>query len=83
MRVSILSLFIIVALQLQAQQVVKIDTIKDPSLINGYIVQGLIEEGDTLIHVPLRTIIIRPPFRFKSRRQKRRYSRLVLYVKKV
>jgi len=82
-RLFLLLIFCAIVFQSQAQDIVRIDTIKDPSLIDGYIVQGLIEKNDTLIHVPLRTIIVRPPFRFKSRRQKRRYSRLVLYVKKV
>ncbi|MDF1547900.1 MAG: DUF4294 domain-containing protein [Bacteroidales bacterium] len=61
----------------------RLDTIKAGKTIDGYIVQGLIENGDTLIHIPLRTITIMPPFKFKSRRQQRRYTRLVLYVKKV
>jgi hypothetical protein len=82
-KLSLLIIVILSGLQTQSQTVVRIDTIKDPSLIDGYLVQALIEENDTLIHVPLRAIIIRPPYKFKSRRQKRRYSRLVLYVKKV
>ena len=72
-----------IGFQLQSQTIVDIDTIKDLSKINGHLAQGLIENGDTLIHVMLRPIIIRPPFKFKSRRQERRYSRLILYVKKV
>ncbi len=82
-KLAISLLFVLSALISYSQDVVRIDTIKDPSLIDGYLVQAMIEEGDTLIHVPLRSIIIRPPFKFKSRRQKRRYSRLVIYVKKV
>ena len=76
-------LVIVLGCQAQSQDVVRIDTLKDRSLIDGYLTHALIEDNDTLIHVPLRTIIIRPPFKFKSRRQKRRYSRLVRYVKKV
>jgi hypothetical protein len=82
-RVAISLIVILFGFQAQSQNIVLIDTIKDFSSINGYLVQALIEEGDTLIHVPLKAVIIRPPFKFKSRRQQRRYSRLVLYVKKV
>ena len=46
-------------------------------------VEAKIEDGDTIIHVQLKSITIRPPFKFKSRKQKRRYSKLVRYVKKV
>jgi hypothetical protein len=82
-RVAISLIVILFGFQAQSQNIVLIDTIKDFSSINGYLVQALIEEGDTLIHIPLKAVIIRPPFKFKSRRQQRRYSRLVLYVKKV
>jgi hypothetical protein len=81
-RVAISLIVILFGFQAQSQNIVLIDTIKDFSSINGYLVQALIEEGDTLIHIPLKAVIIRPPFKFKSRRQQRRYSRLVLYVKK-
>ncbi len=82
-RVFILLIVFLFGVNMQSQNIVRLDTIKDPRLIDGYLAQALIEDGDTLIHVPLRSIIIRPPFKFKSRRQQRRYSRLVLYVKKV
>jgi len=49
----------------------------------GTVLRGIIIDNDTVIHTYLRQIIIRPPFKFKSRRQKKRYSRLVRYVKKV
>lgn len=76
-------LFILLLTPLKSQSSMRLDTIKAGKTIDGYIVQGLIENGDTLIHIPLRTITIMPPFKFKSRRQQRRYTRLVLYVKKV
>lgn len=40
-------------------------------------------EGDTVLHVNINEITILPPYKFKSRRQYKRYSRLVRYVKKV
>ncbi|NJO88309.1 MAG: DUF4294 domain-containing protein [Chloroflexia bacterium] len=82
-RISILLIMSLFGLIAHSQNIVRLDTIKDPGSIDGYLVQALIEDGDTLIHVPLRTIVVRPPFKFKSRRQQKRYSRLVLYVKKV
>jgi len=50
---------------------------------DGYILRGDIVDGDTVPHVYLRNITILPPFKFKSKRQVKRYSRLVRYVKKV
>ncbi len=67
----------------KAQTVISLDTITDINSIRRHLAQGLIENGDTLIHVPIKTIIIRAPFRFTSKRQQRRYSRLERYVKKV
>lgn len=66
-----------------SQQYIPTDTIKNQIKIDGHLVQGLVENGDTLLHVPLRSITILPPYKFKSKRHKRRYTRLVLYVKKV
>ncbi len=67
----------------KSQTVISLDTVTDINVIRRHLAQGLIENGDTLIHVPIRTIIIRAPFKFTSRRQRRRYSRLERYVKKV
>ncbi len=81
--IFILLIVILFGLKAHSQNIVRLDTLKDQRLIDGHLAQALIENGDTLIHVSLRSIIVRPPFKFKSRRQQRRYSRLVLYVKKV
>lgn len=40
-------------------------------------------EGDTVIHVNLRRITVMPPYRFKNKRERRRYDRLTRYVIKV
>ena len=66
-----------------AQETVRSDSTKNAGNKNGHVVGGIVENGDTLMHVQLRPITIRPPFRFKSKRQRKRYSRLVRYVKKV
>lgn len=49
----------------------------------GKITGSKVIDGDTVMHAYLREVIVRPPFEFKSRSQRRRYSRLVRYVKKV
>lgn len=49
----------------------------------GTVVPGLVVDGDTLPHVRMREIIVFPPRVFENRRQQRRYTRLVRYVKKV
>jgi len=61
----------------------KLDSLRKAKLKEGIIVRGKIIDGDTAIHVRLHQITIRPPFKFRSRRQRRRYSRLIRYVKKV
>ncbi|OQY03920.1 MAG: hypothetical protein B6I20_04070 [Bacteroidetes bacterium 4572_117] len=78
-------LFILISFSiiLRSQEIIHIDSIKNKGNIHGYIVQAKVEDGDTIIHVNLKSIIVRPPYKFKSRRQKKRYSRLVRYVKKV
>lgn len=51
-------------------------------LIAGTIVEGRVIEGDTVPHVWIRQVIVFPDY-FRSRRQKRRYNRLVYHIKKV
>lgn len=55
----------------------------DMSGLNGYLIYGRIINGDTVMHMDLPQVNIVPPFEFKSPRQRKRYSRLVRYVKKV
>ncbi|RLD67080.1 MAG: DUF4294 domain-containing protein [Bacteroidetes bacterium] len=82
-RKLILFLLLFPTIALYNQELIHIDSIKNDSNIQGYLVEAMIEGDDTLIHVQLKSITILPPFKFKSRKQKRRYSRLVRYVKKV
>ena len=78
----VLFLFVVSA-KLSGQVPIEVDSARKLNNFDGYLVYGDVIDGDTVIHVGLRQIIIRPPFRFTSRKQYRRYSRLVRYVKKV
>ncbi len=49
----------------------------------GHWVYGIVIGQDTFPHIYIHTIIIRPPYKFKSKRERRRYTRLTRYVKKV
>lgn len=49
----------------------------------GYLVRGLLIDGDTVPHICLRTVTILPPLQFKNQREAKQYTRLVRYVKKV
>ncbi len=82
-QIFILFFFLLVTDIVSGQTPIDIDSARALKNYEGYLVYGDVIEGDTVIHIGLREIIIRPPFRFKSRKQYRRYSRLVRYVKKV
>ncbi len=81
-RFILISIFVL-SISLKSQTIISLDTVTDINALRKHLARALIEDGDTLIHVPIKEIIIREPFIFKSRRQKRRYSRLARYVKKV
>ncbi len=49
----------------------------------GYFVPVMVIDGDTVLHVQLQTITIYPYREFKSNREKKKYNKLVNYVKKV
>jgi hypothetical protein len=50
----------------------------------GTIAQLIIDEnGDTLLFYKMRPVIIYPPRKFKNKRERRKYTRMVRYVKKV
>lgn len=59
------------------------DSLNNEEKILGYYVPTTIIEGDTVMHINLKQIIIIPPRVFKSKRERRRYTRLIYYVKKV
>ncbi len=82
-QIVILFFLLLVQELIPAQIPIQPDSARKFENYEGYLVYGDVIDGDTVIHVGLRQIIIRPPFKFKSRKQYRRYSRLVRYVKKV
>ncbi len=56
---------------------------EDTTHINKYnYLKSRVIEGDTLPHVYIGEVTISPPWKFKSKRQHKRYSRLVVNVKK-
>ncbi|MCW3788564.1 DUF4294 domain-containing protein [Plebeiibacterium sediminum] len=56
---------------------------EDTTHINKYnYLKSRVIEGDTLPHVYIGEVTISPPWKFKSKRQHKRYSRLVINVKK-
>ena len=83
LRIFIFLLTLNISFSSASQIKLNLDSLIKVQKEKGYVVRGKIIDGDTAMHVRLRQIIIRPPFKFKSRRQRRRYSRLVRYVKKV
>lgn len=50
---------------------------------DGYLLEGLIVDGDTFPYVKMHKIVIYPERTFKNNRQRRKYNRLVFNVKKV
>ena len=72
-----------ISLSATSQIRLNIDSLINVRKKRGTVVRAEIINGDTVLHVNVRQVIIRPPFKFTSRRQRRRYSRLVRYVKKV
>jgi hypothetical protein len=47
------------------------------------IMMGMIKDGDTIIHKNIQEIVVIPERKFETRRDRRRYNRLVSKVKKV
>lgn len=68
---------------ISAQEPVKADTGAVKEKIDGFLVEGLIENNDTLLHFTYQPITILPPYQFTSKKEINKYSKLVLYVKKV
>ncbi|MCU4164249.1 DUF4294 domain-containing protein [Carboxylicivirga caseinilyticus] len=54
---------------------------KDTVRIKDIILNHQIIDNDTIPHITLKEVPVMPPFKFKSKRQKRRYSKLVHNVK--
>jgi hypothetical protein len=82
-RLLVLLLIINIFTEVKCQSIIQNDSLKNFKNINNHIVRATIENGDTILHVALKPITVRPPLNFTSRNQIKRYSRLVAYVKKV
>ncbi|MBN2164819.1 MAG: DUF4294 domain-containing protein [Marinilabiliaceae bacterium] len=46
------------------------------------LLEGIVVDGDTIPHYNLPVVYVTPPWKFKSKREVKRYSRLVFHVKK-
>ncbi|MEA2041625.1 MAG: DUF4294 domain-containing protein [Bacteroidota bacterium] len=83
-KICITAVVFLTALSAGAQKKLTIQEILDPNTREkGDIVRLEIIEGDTNYLVKMRPIKIFPPRKFKNKREKRRYNRLVRNVKKV
>ncbi len=94
-KLIILLLTSLIFKQSNAQRVISRDTLKMEdrdsvalmeriaAIENGYFIRGKVIDGDTVLHIYTGEIIIFPSRKYISRKQYRRYTRLVRYVKKV
>jgi hypothetical protein len=77
-------LFIISSINFaKGQEIIKTDPSSKKDQSDTLMVETLIENGDTTLHVTLKSITILPPYTFNSRREQNRYTRLEMYVRKV
>jgi hypothetical protein len=85
MMVRILLLLIVLSpiTFVMSQSVISKDTVKNNKEFDNQEVKTTVIDGDTVLMVDLKPITILPPLEFTSKRQFNRYTRLVLYVKKV
>lgn len=86
MKKLILITILLIPLFLNAQDklVIEVPTYTNVMKTNdGFMVDGIIIDGDTFPHVKLYQVIIFPERKFTSKRQKKKYNRLVHNLKKV
>ena len=86
MKKTLLIFLIIVPLFVfsQNKQVIEIPMYTNVIKTNGgFLLTGIIIDGDTFPHVKLYKIVIFPERTFKNKRQKRKYNKLAFNVKKV
>ena len=67
----------------KSQDIIKVPAKNFTGGADSMLVEAIVENGDTMLHVNLEPITVMPPYVFTSKREENRYSRLVLYVKKV
>jgi hypothetical protein len=83
-KILIIIFFLPIAIFSQTHKVIEVPTYTNVfKSDNGYMLSGIIVEGDTLPYVKLYKIVIFPERKFKSKRQQRRYNRLAYNVKVV
>ncbi len=81
-----LLLFFFMPLLLFSQKKMQIEIPTYTNLIkmdNGYLVSGIVVDGDTFPHVKLYQIVVFPERKFTSKRKQKKYTRLVHNLKKV
>ncbi len=54
----------------------------DTAVHSNNLLKGKLIDGDTLPHIYVKEIVVMPPIKFKSNRQRTKYSRLVRNIKK-
>lgn len=79
-KLTVISVLFSLCIDVLGQQV---DSVSQINQTEGHLVRTKIIGGDTVLHVNLKPITIRPPMVFNSKREFNRYTRLVLYVQKV
>ncbi len=77
--ICIIILLLLPVGEIYAQQTV----FRDTTLFDGYFVRSIEIDNQRYPHVRMPSITILPPVKFKSKRQQRRYTKLVRNIKKV
>ncbi len=83
-KIVFISIFLFLLSNLYSQKIVsKYDYYKLSKEERSRLVAFKVIDGDTVLTVKMRPIYVFPPRKFKNKRQRRRYTRLVRNVKKV
>ena len=82
-KLYIIALFVFHISTLLAQGDLESHQAADSTQKKEYILRAIVVDNETVPHVLLREIVILPPYHFRSNRERKRYSRLVRYVRKV
>lgn len=77
-------IFLLTISSLKAQYVLQGEELHDPVRVsNAVMLPAEIDGVDTNLIVVVRKVTIMPPYKFKNKRQKRKYNRLAYHIKKV
>ncbi len=66
----------------EAQEPVRQQSPATRETAEGYLLQVCVDHGDTIPMVTMRTLYVYPPYKFRNKREKARYDKLVRDVKK-